>query len=399
MRAVLGFLALAAVAAGAPSAGPAPAIQYRVKVLEMQGLTWRESVYSRMVPVTRHDGCTVWTAGEDVVKSLVTAAKDVVMCPQVMAQADAVAHYSQRSTRRVASQLTRHADGPVDHAVAVAYTPEFEDVREGCQFTVAGRKLDQGTLVKLVVEDARITAIHHVKLTEMLAGKDDKGRLTPQLDVPEVSRALLEGEWLIPNSGVLVASLGAHTVDDGHGKAVVRERVLVLEAGPAPATAGVAVQQAATRAFTYVLPARPALIPMPLTMPVPSVPGRSLPQGFAADGTPVPLPPLPEAKVPTSIPGTSEPCATPQAPRREDDASEETPPAPEPAPRTASRPEKSRDPASARARFEPAKEEPKAAAPMFSPWTLLKPLLFRVPIASGPFEIQIRASITPGTKP
>ncbi len=102
---------------------------------------------------------------------------------------------------------------------------------------MSGRKLDQGMLIKMVVEETRITAVHQVKLTEFVPkkdGQDEQTVLSPKMDVPEVVKGTIEGEWLIPNGGVLVASLGANTLDDGHGKAVVRERLMLVEAAPVP---------------------------------------------------------------------------------------------------------------------------------------------------------------------
>src|SRR3954454_21901392 len=121
MSAALSLLAVALLGAD-PTAGTAhPPIQYHVKLLEMDGLGWRESLYTRLRPVTRQGACNVWTADRDLTRPLTDRASRVVMSPHVMAQSDAVAHFARRSSRRVASQLTRHADGPVDHAVAVAY--------------------------------------------------------------------------------------------------------------------------------------------------------------------------------------------------------------------------------------------------------------------------------------
>jgi hypothetical protein len=399
MNAALSLFVVALVGAE-PSPSPGtPPIQYRVKLLEMDGLNWRESLYARLQPIARQGSCAVWTANREVSKAVVDRASRVLMSPQVLAEPDAVAAYSQRTIRKVASQLTRHADGPLDQAVAVAYTTSHEDLREGCQFTMAGRKLDQGMLVKMVVEETRVAAVHQVKLTESVpnqAPESQQGRVTinPQLDVPEVVRATLEGEWLIPNDGVLVASLGAHTLDDGHGKAIVRERLIVVEAGPVPPRTTVDLTQAASRVFTFVTPAHTATLPMPARAP--AMPSRSLPIARHADGTPAPLPPLPESQVPpTSIPGTSEPCATPQtAPRPKDGTHEEATP-----PVKNNDESKSVDPESLTASYQP---EPRAAAapvvPGFDARSAIKPRLLRLPLGPG-IELEISAKIMPATKP
>lgn len=401
MSAALGLLALTLLGADGSAPARSTPLLYQVKLLEMDGLGWRESIYSRLQPVARQGTCTIWTAGRDLMKPLMEKASHVVMNPQVMAMSDSMAHYSHRTSRRVASQLTRHADGPIDHAVAVAYVPHFEEVREGCQFTLTGRKLDQGILTRVIVEETRVSAIHQVKLSELVVPKDKlahEARITPQLDVPEIVKATVEGEWLIPNDGMLVASLGANTADDGHGKAVVRERLLLIEAAPAPSRGGVGAETAVSRAFTFNLPARAATTAVP--MPVPSMPSRSLPEGRTSDGTPVPLPPLPESQVPpTSLPGSSEPCATPQTPqpaadKPKADAKKSDAPQAEP------REKKSLDPESTQAGFQSDTKACPAAAepPARSMGGSSGPLLFRVPLSAG-VTIEIRARVTPTLKP
>src|SRR4051794_6833438 len=174
MCAALGLLALALVGADGSPNGVVAArpVQFRVRLLEMDSLSWREPLYNKLHPVARQETCAVWTCDREVAKSLSEMSARVVMSPQLLAEPGAVAHFSQKSSRRVVSQLTRHADGPVDHAVSVAYAPDIEELREGCQFTMSGRQLDQGMLVKLVVDESRIPAVHQVKLTEVVPAND-----------------------------------------------------------------------------------------------------------------------------------------------------------------------------------------------------------------------------------
>src|SRR5262249_1605169 len=59
--------------------------------------------------------------------------------------------------------------------------------------------------------------------------------------------------------------------------------------------------------------ARQAAHAITIPVPSPAMPSRSLPQPLSADGTPQPLPPLPaDLNTPSSLPGSSEPCASPQ---------------------------------------------------------------------------------------
>ncbi len=234
MGVTVGLLALSLMGAdGAP--GPDQSqIRYQLRMLEMDGLDWRKGVYTQLQPVSRRGGIAVWTAGRDVVKPLAEGASDVLMAPQVTAVAAAPVFFNHHKNISFVGQLTRIADGPKDRATALAYKPEVDGVREGFAATITGRKLDQGVLTRLVLEETRCSAMHGVMLSEAVK-KGDKGdeiKLGATLQVPETARVEVAGEWLIPTDGVLVISLGAHTVADAEGKAVVREHLAIVEPRP-----------------------------------------------------------------------------------------------------------------------------------------------------------------------
>ena len=282
-----------------------------------------------------------------------------------------------KKTRKVATDLTRHADGPFDHATRVAYTPEYEDLREGFNATVTGRKLDQGVLARVVLDDSRVVAVHQVTLTEAIEAKDpsvEASKAAPRIEVPEVVRGSVEGEWLIPNDEVLVLSLGTFTTADASGKAVVRERLAILEANsPSGTDTNGPIRTSATMARTAPRPT-PSFAP-PLPMPTPLAPSRSLPQGTDADGTPVALPPLPaEPPVPSTMPGSSEPVASPQA----------RPQAQEP----------SRDDEASRTALKVEVGLKESSDLHWASWSPVKPLSFRIPL-SGEAVIEIEAKIVP----
>ena len=334
----------------------------------MKGLGWRESLYSRLQPVTRQGGATVWTADHETVEALVARSSPVVRAPRVSSPEKAAARVTQSSTRKLATHLTRHADGPVDRAVPVSYTPDYEEVGEGFQMTISGREIDQGVLAWVLLEETRVAAVHQVMLTEFVTPRDAKAgeqKLNPKIDIPEVVKAGIEGEWLIPRDGAILVSLGAHTTADAEGKAVIHERLMLLEAQP------VAAHEGPMRPFAFSLPRRDE-VAAPLPMPVPATPSRSLPQGINKDGTPVPLPPLPEDHVPpATLPGTSDPCATPQVPTRRDP--------------------KATDPGSTKASHDKACDVPEGGTDdRILP--AVKPLTLRIPIASSVL-IEIRAVV------
>jgi hypothetical protein len=165
------------------------------------------------------------------------------------------------------------------------------------------------------------------------------------LDVPEIETQEVLGEWLVPRGEVLLVSFGAHTVADKNGMAVVKERLAMIEADEATGTSPViglnGVNPTPVRIFapqpTELAPSPPVVVspfirrvptmtltPQPLTaipaplppvsVPTPTMPSRSTPQGVNADGTPADLPPLPDDEMETDSPSSdsSDPMPSPQ---------------------------------------------------------------------------------------
>jgi hypothetical protein len=321
MTLVVGLLATSLFGAGGPEGPEGPMIVYELKVLEMNGLGWRSSVYSQLQPVARQGGAAVWTAPRDAANLLAEKAGRVISAPKVTSCPGVCATVFHNATRKVVTELAREADGPVNHASFVGFVPRTEDATEGYSVSVRGRKLDQGVLAEVRLEDKQITAVHTVALSENLESKGDddpeatKRPIEVTLQVPESTRTEVAGEWLIPRDGVLVVSLGAHTVADANGKAVVRERLAVLaaQAVEAPGEAVLSAELTRVNLPGIKIVGSGRVAEAPLTLPVPVLPSRSLP--VSTDGVePASLPPLPDdGTPPTSLPGSSEPCPTPQS--------------------------------------------------------------------------------------
>jgi hypothetical protein len=159
-------------------------------------------------------------------------------------------------------------------------------------------------------DEANATECHATR-TDCSTAEKSKSSPTrsAQVQVPEIGRAEIAGEWLIPRDEVLLVGFGPHTVADEDGKAVVRERLAMITATE------VAMP-------TVDLESSPLGLPRPLPkvartpaapFPSPSLPSRSLPQGVHADGTPAELPPLPDDEKNDSSPReSSEPRPSPQ---------------------------------------------------------------------------------------
>lgn len=315
MRTFVVLLAASLVGAGGPKGPEAPHLIYQVKFLEMHGLGWRGSLSWQLQPVTRQGAATVWTASRETASKLAEAAAAVEAAPRVTSLPQVRATIFNTMTRRFVAEVSREADGPVNHASFVGFVPRVEDASEGYTAELSGRKLDQGVLTALTLVDRRVIAVHSVPLTEVLEPKPGQdGEKTPvqvTIQIPEYARTEVSGEWLIPKNGVLVVSLGVHTVADPQGKAVVRERLAVFESEdadappPGPKTAGISsLDLSRLRRNAQVgIAANPS----------PALPSHSLPSALDANGRPVEMPPLPEGKTVTMLPGSTEPCASPQA--------------------------------------------------------------------------------------
>jgi hypothetical protein len=374
MKFALGWIvcALAGVGAAPQVESSAAQIAYTVRVVEAEGVCWREAVFTRLKPVTRQGAATVWTVTRDTTDRLLAEVLKnptarILQAPRVTTFAGVPASISSRRNQ----QLVTLANWDGDEA-----RPDggSEAVRVGWHTTMVGRKLDQGILVKLVLEDTEIRAIHCVKLkrtgeptcsspaqskgsepqvfigsgkaadltaicyglgdpactegpcTEKqaccsLAGSGVKDQEVQQaaIEIPEIGSQEVLGEWLIPRGEFLLVSLGAHTIADRNGKAVVKERLAIIGAEEISLPTAVHPQSGATSAVPAAVPALPRLpfLPAPISkspLPAPAVPSRSMPQGYHGDGTPAELPPLPndEADLDSSESGSSEPKPSPQ---------------------------------------------------------------------------------------
>jgi hypothetical protein len=334
MRLALGWIALVLVVQGSARAsepGPAPMISYRVKVVETEGVGWRESVLTKLKPVTRQGAGMIWTVPADamakVVDAMQTTKSAKVMCaPKVTSFSAAPAAIRWRRNEALVTQAVwagEELEGKVP--------PEV--LRTGLHTTMIGRTLDQGILVRLVIEDTSIRAVHHVNVggheadgccMDAADGSKDQDARRAAVDVPEIASQEVAGEWLIPRGEVLLVSFGAYTVADSEGKAVVKERLAMIEAGPA-ASASLEPLASSTRITPnpkpFELPApvvAPAPAPAPVVvpkgpLPMPMVPSRTFPRGVHVDGTPAELPPLPADEAELDSPsGSAEPMPSPQ---------------------------------------------------------------------------------------
>lgn len=410
----LGWLAVALAASG-PGAAPhegGPQITYRFRTVEVRGLGWREA---GLKPVAQHNSVGVWTAPDDFLDRIAGASPEVGSPTEVVGDGRKPVHVTTRKPQDFVTRVVWKGKGK-------APKPVVESVREGLTATVVGRRLDQGVLAQVVVEDVDVRAVHTISPArdavkrasaevaapqcpfEALKAKakaEGNASVTvtvtatmdvdakPQADagkpgwqagkpaecqgesaccqepakadgqavragwaagegvvqIPEVGRASAAGEWLIPDGEVLVIGFGPHTVADAEGKAVVREHLAVIAAEVADDEA------AEPAAFEVPPPPAPGLVPTPTpestpaparadapktAAALPELPGRTLPQPVHPDGTPAPLPTVPEDEAPAAAADeSSEPLPSPQTRKKGEPRDEEPAEAPKPEPKKA----------------------------------------------------------------
>jgi hypothetical protein len=388
MSLTLGLLAWALVATDGPSQSERSPIAYELRMLEMDDLQWRESCYFRLKPVGRKGGVTIWSASRATAAALQNRAATVATPPRVSAAtATEVRVDATEEPCKYVAGLERQADGPVHQAASrVAYRPEVEQLREGFQAVLMGSRRPDGVLTRIELEDTRIAALHTVELTEMFVdrGRGGESFLHSEIQVPDLVTRQVRGEWLIPTGEVLVVSLGAFTaVAPDEEDVSIRERLLVVDADPQPATVALA-------------PADRSVLPRAVP------PSRSLPRAVTSDA-PIALPPLPDDQVSTALfPGEPEPGPRPslQAPAPEAVATCAAAPR-LPATRPAWTPGRAVsgeamtiDPHVAPARYEPAPIGRSTLAIDGTPLSALKPSTVRIPIG-GNLAIEVRATVTP----
>ena len=325
-------------------AEPCPEITCEVEVLTVEGLGWRSAAYASLKPAARQGTATIWTADRSLVATLEAAAATrasgramAIKAPKIVTAPGAVATVTSDKMQDYIQHVRRVADGPINGGTAVAYIPEVASVREGFSAVFSGRKLDQGVIAQVKFAESHVGSMHTITLPERVTpppvapiaslAPSEVGRhivqtvlapkaatLNTTIQLPEVFLSEVEGEWFVPNDGVLLISTGVNTVADEDGKAVVQERLAILDFARPAAEADAAVAQAGMFPACRVDATTAVALENYANLSMPRVPDRSFPEAVDASGKVFDLPPLPESYAANDLnqisPGS--PLATPQ---------------------------------------------------------------------------------------
>lgn len=280
--------------AGAPAETQPTGLVTRLRVLEMDGLDWRDSAHGKLTHIGRQGVATIWIAERSIVESLVESASTTLIAPSITSAIGQPATIRDRKVHNYVAALGRIADGPVNEATKVTVTPNVQQVSDGFDAQITGVPTVNGVRASVTLDHQGLVAIHTVKNSEVVEPDEDEkasGKkptiLNAQYQVPELWSARVAGAWDVPNEGVLLISLGVRTVLGhkgllGRNSAALRERLAVIEfeSTDHPAAAGSCSAPTAT-----VIANRP----MP---PVPPMGAAGLPGVF---------PPMPENVAPVVV--------------------------------------------------------------------------------------------------
>ncbi len=140
-------VALAGVAAAPPAERAKPQITYTVRMVEAQGVEWRESVFSRLKPVTHQGAATVWTVPRDAATQLLESFSKspdakILQAPKVTSSSGVPTIIQCRRNRPVVTQASWDGRDP-----AGENPPEH--VRVGWHTTMVGASSIRGSWFRL----------------------------------------------------------------------------------------------------------------------------------------------------------------------------------------------------------------------------------------------------------
>jgi len=383
MNIALGLLALAVAPAEAaqPTAPASMLVNYRVKMIDMDGVSWRSVFHESLKPTTTLDAPNAWTIDSGSVNALIRSGLIIRGAPGAISAGDAhiagVFKAGRPAHYYFLARQTRIADAPAGFATSLAYRPDVDKAECGWKVDIDGRLIDQGVIAKVKIEQNELIGMHTITSSEKLKSGN---RFGASYQVPEFDPRRVDGEWLIPDGSALVATLGVRTVADEQGRAATRERIVVIEANRELGLDESEPRPVKPKAITPVAAIVPPVVSTSI-IAMPALPSRSLPEPIGTDGKPFPLPPLP-ADPETEIASneSSEARPSPQAPRAAVKASSEIV-------------RRDRDDEAVRTEYKLGpnglfvKMDKVAVQP-------LKPNIFRIPIGAN-LAIEIRTSVVP----
>ncbi|RUL88474.1 hypothetical protein [Tautonia sociabilis] len=259
-------------AQGPPASGDLPpgVIAFQLRLVDCETLSWRSQFQPRLKFGGHRAGSSAWIADEATMTSLTdhfTSSDDcqVVAAPKVLANPGDPAIIGTSTTRHFvvhaepadAGPNAETKDASPETDGAILPRPVVAPIDDGAQVRLVGRPESQGMHLQVQVIDSRVAAVHVIEAPAEAGGGVIK------VQVPEVSRREMGGEWLVPKEHGLILSLGVESAPAQDGKSAVRERLLLISpsmTGGLPSKP--AVDARITRAQS--IPKAAVVVPSPL---------------------------------------------------------------------------------------------------------------------------------------
>ena len=197
---------------------------FHIAVLEMDGLKWREKVVDRLELLEQVDSQSVWTVGSskdaDEIRNLAAV---MTMAPKVTTFHRATATIKAEDTLNYVASVK-----PIQEGEGVAFMPKAQELKYGSKVEVTGTIRPEGILTKAVVSDRHLLGID-TSLVKAHPKNNPSQAINGTYQIPQLLKSEISGEWLVPNDGALVISLGTHTETGRFGFSKIRERLVVIE--------------------------------------------------------------------------------------------------------------------------------------------------------------------------
>jgi RNA polymerase sigma factor (sigma-70 family) len=244
----IGALAFGLLAAGAAIAADRPVdpevkpakvtterlVSTEVRFIEMKGIDWTDGLKTKLKPVNTKPGFKVWTSEVGVVDDLRKSMKNEVQAPRVSTAEGALATIDNSVKRYFVADAVWEP-GPERSG----FRPVVGNLFDGVKVQITGRKIAQGMLVRVNIDDQRLlgytrgtvhSPIKDPGFTEITEFRIDNQRFrsdntyiapapikrpgfAASIQIPQTTKLQQEGEWLIPNGGMLILSTGSHHVE------------------------------------------------------------------------------------------------------------------------------------------------------------------------------------------
>jgi len=172
-----------------------------IHFFEMNGLDWKEAISPKLRLVKTSPGFRVWTGEAGVLGELRKRMKGEIQAPRVTAEENGLATVNNTHNVFYAASVTWVGTKNSGHG---GFQPTVGKVQNGTVVSVSGRKIDQGMLVRVHIDNKKLLGLDAVPVRSPVT----EVPITAVTHKVRLNQLQQEGEWLIPNGELLVLSVG-----------------------------------------------------------------------------------------------------------------------------------------------------------------------------------------------